>query len=137
MNYKNVLLIDDSDVDRYLLRRQVKKIHIADVIHEAEHGLEAIDLLKQLGTSSSDPEPVLIFVDINMPIMNGFEFLAALTELLKEIERLKDTNVIVISSSDSQEDKTKAREHSLVSGYLTKACETADEFKTRIEELVH
>lgn len=136
MNYKNVLLIDDSDVDRYLLRRQVKKIKLAEFIHEAEHGKQALGVLEGMAEFSESSDAPLILVDINMPVMNGFEFLEAFAKLRNNGGALKNARVVMISSSDISDDKVRAASHDFVIGYITKSPESPESFKERLEELV-
>ena len=88
----NLLIVDDSSIIRKSL---VKALSMADFeishIYEANNGQEALDLLKREWVD-------LIFLDINMPVMNGVEFMRA----LRESETLKETPVLIISTEGSK-----------------------------------
>jgi two-component system, chemotaxis family, chemotaxis protein CheY len=89
----NFLVVDDSSIVRKVILRTIgmTNIDVSNVI-EAENGKIA---LEQLRTHWVD----LVFLDINMPVMNGMEFM----ELLREDPLLKDTPVVVVSTEGSQE----------------------------------
>lgn len=68
-----VLIVDDDDIDVMALHRSFKKLGLTNPLYRARDGLEAIQLLQ----AKSIPSPYIIILDINMPRMNGLEFLAA------------------------------------------------------------
>ncbi|MCW3127256.1 MAG: response regulator [Bacteroidetes bacterium] len=70
--YKNILLIDDDDGDLTVFSRALKALDPAIICHTADNGLHGLNLIRRL------PELDLIFVDLNMPGMDGFEYLQAL-----------------------------------------------------------
>ncbi len=73
---KNVLLVDDDHIFNYLNERIIQRMGFSDEIHSARNGQEAIDLLNRyLSGSSSLPD--IIFLDLNMPVMDGFAFIEA------------------------------------------------------------
>lgn len=136
MKFKTIVLIDDCDVDRYLLRRQVKKICSSDSIHEAEHGRQALHMLKELAGADEASEASLILVDINMPIMGGFEFLDEFSTVRADLPFLKNSRVVVMSSSGIEQDRVRALKHEFVLGYLPKGAESPEEFREKIHDLV-
>lgn len=94
MSYK-ILLVDDSAIVRKMLKKTLELSGIeVDKIIEASNGLEGLNLLKNEWVD-------LIFLDINMPIMNGMEFMRN----LRSDEILSKTPVIVVSTEGSQERK--------------------------------
>lgn len=105
MEKKNVLLVDDDSIFQML---GIKALHRAGVkdtrIRQALNGLQALELLKDL----SIPRPDVILLDLNMPVMNGFEFLEEFNKL-SPIEK-DDTKVVVVTSSESDSDIKKALE---------------------------
>ncbi|BAU64684.1 response regulator [Stanieria sp. NIES-3757] len=113
----NILLIEDDQVDVMNVRRAFKKNHIANPLYVAQNGLEALDMLR----SHDNQPPVvpktrrLILLDLNMPKMNGLEFL----HKLREDPELKPTPVIVMTTSDEDKDRIEAYNLN-VAGYIVK-----------------
>ena len=107
-----IFLVDDDPINNLINRRLLGKAGIGDHIEEFLGANEALEKIKFV-----DPtETLLIFLDINMPVLNGWEFLDAYG--LNFPER-KDTIVILSSSIDFQ-DRQKAMEYPIVSGFLEK-----------------
>ena len=112
----NVLLIEDDDVAAEAVVRGIRKhgLNIAVVI--AENGLEALDVLRNKHPERKLAKPYVILLDLNMPRMNGFEFL---TELRGD-PILSESVVFVLTTSDNDIDKSRAyQEH--VAGYMVKS----------------
>lgn len=132
----SVLIVDDSDLDRHILVRFLKKTDLSLVILEASGGEEALDLL----TSPRDQiearypgvsGPVTLFLDINMPIMNGWEFLETLETKQDEI-KIKPAIVLMHSTSNTGWEKQKAFGFELVADYVVKGEYTPEQLKTSI-----
>lgn len=111
MKIQEILLIDDDRMTNFINKTVIKSEFpdYSPVIFE--NGLDAIEHIRE-----NPNTPYLIFLDINMPIMDGWEFLEALS---------KDTNqynlvIHILSSSLDTVDKLKAKESDLVSSFLTK-----------------
>ncbi len=111
----SLLLIDDDDVEAELVRRSLKKARIANEIYRAHHGLEGLAMLRG-EHEKKVPYPVLILLDLNMPRMNGFEFL---TELRAD-PNLKKMVVFVLTTSCDERDRANAYDLN-VSGYIVKS----------------
>ena len=128
MNHKTmtILLVDDDDVDVMSIERAFIKHHIKNPLIRAINGLAALELLR--GTVGREPimQPVLILLDINMPVMNGIEFLQA----IREDTDLKHIPVVVLSSSDEERDVVSAYNFN-VAGYIVKPVEP-EQFKDAI-----
>lgn len=113
---KNVLLVDDDEVCNFLNTHLLQTAGIAKEIHSALNGKQAIDLLNNYYMGSS-AFPDVILLDLNMPIMDGFEFLEAFKRI--NLAEQKKVTIIIVTSSHNPNDLEKARQIG-VTGYLTK-----------------
>jgi len=108
----SILLVEDDEVDVMNVRRAFAKSHIMNPLFVAGNGLEALEKLR---TGEVPVERRLVLLDLNMPRMNGIEFLR---ELRKDPE-LNSTSVVVLTTSNNEKDKVEAYNLN-VSGYLLK-----------------
>ena len=108
----NILLIEDDEVDVMNVQRAFQKNHIANPLFTAGDGLEALELLRG-GKIPKDRRIVLL--DLNMPRMNGIEFLRE----LRADPDLLATPVVVLTTSDDERDRIEAY-HLNVAGYIVK-----------------
>lgn len=107
----SLLIVDDDDIDATALRRALQKLKLLNPLYRAKDGVEALELLR----NGEVPSPYIILLDINMPRMNGIEFL----EVLRADPNLTHSVVFILTTSKSDEDILAAyREH--VAGYLLK-----------------
>lgn len=113
----NILLVEDDEVDVMNVRRAFKKGGVTNPLFVAGNGLEALDMLKgQRGQGPVvPPERRLILLDLNMPKMNGIEFL----QVLRADPDLKPTPVVVLTTSGEDRDRVQAYNLN-VAGYLLK-----------------
>jgi CheY-like chemotaxis protein len=117
-----VLLIDDDKAANFINQMIIRKANITDSIQTVLNGKEAIDFITNSGKfeNSEDvfPKPMLILLDINMPVMDGWEFL----EEYHQLEEHKKGNIIIImlTTSLNPDDKSRAENISDVSGYKNK-----------------
>ena len=108
---KPILLVDDDRVDVMTAKRALKDINVTNPVYTAGNGEEAIELLRDEKTE----KPGVILLDLNMPRMNGIEFL----RLIKNDASLKRIPVVVLTTSKEEEDKVES--FSLgVAGYMIK-----------------
>ena len=108
----NILLVEDDDVDVMNVQRAFKKNNIANPLFIAGNGVEALEYLRR---GSVPRERRIVLLDLNMPQMNGIEFLRE----LRADPELKPTPVIVLTTSDDERDRTEAYNLN-VAGYLLK-----------------
>jgi len=101
---KKILLIDDDGINNFINERLFKKLNIASHIEIRRNGKEAIEYLSQMCVQNEDC-PELIVIDINMPEMNGFEFLEEFKNL--KILNKHNTRVVMLSTSTNQRDIQK------------------------------
>lgn len=111
-SYSSILLIDDDPINNLINKRLIAKLEIGDKIEVFLEAEKAIDRIHAFDSDKS----VLIFLDINMPVMNGWDFLY---RYLNQFEKRKDT-IVVLSSSIDIQDKNRAREFSCVEGFIEK-----------------
>ncbi|GGH22193.1 response regulator [Sphingobacterium alkalisoli] len=117
MNYKRVLVIDDAKIDRYMAEKIMKKYDFTDTVVMVESAMDGLELLEAcLENPGSLPE--LIFLDINMPQMSGFDFLDEYARFPEHIK--KKCIIIMLSSSIHPEDKYRAMESPYVYKFLSK-----------------
>lgn len=113
-----VLLIDDDLTINYYHNRLISKSEISDIILVSKNGKEGLATFYNLNNHLEEEEIVLIFLDLNMPIMNGWEFLDTLFEAKKNIKI--NYEIYILSSTINPDDKNKAIKKELVSGFLSK-----------------
>lgn len=111
----NILLVEDDYLDIMNVERELKKIGISQPLHVARNGREALKMLRGNGVEKITPAPKVILLDINMPKMNGIEFL---TELRHDPE-FSHIPVFIMTTSNEETDRMAAQKLQ-VSGYILK-----------------
>lgn len=111
----NILLVEDDNLDVIDLQRSLDKMNILHKTHVAKNGEEAINFLKGEGRETFDSKPDVILLDLNMPKMNGFEFL----NVVRSTDSWKDLKVFIVTTSEERVDKEAAKKLG-VSGYIVK-----------------
>lgn len=111
-----VLLVEDDDVDVEAVRRAFERERIANPIHVAHDGAEALDCLRGTNGRERIRSPFLILLDINMPRMNGLEFLGE----LRRDPQLASSVVFVLTTSDRDEDRLASYRKN-IAGYILKS----------------
>jgi CheY-like chemotaxis protein len=112
-----VCLIDDDEIYQYIFRRQVEISHPSSQIHIFPNGKKGFEYLIN-SLKSPDTRPEYIFLDINMPIMDGWQFLEEFSSLEKKLT--KDINIYLVTSSIDKRDIAKANQIDHVKEYLIK-----------------
>lgn len=115
--HKNVLLIDDSYIDNLINRKILNSNNYAETITVIDSPEDALKFVHDSLISGNDI-PEIIFLDLRMPVMNGFEFLKAFAELPDLKPDL--IKIFVLSSSLDPKDLKKIKEHPLVSKFIGK-----------------
>ncbi len=108
---KPILLVEDDQVDTMTVKRALKEIHVTNPLVPLENGEEAVHYLRD----SKQEKPCIILLDLNMPIMNGIEFL----QVVKHDEQLRRIPVVVLTTSEEQQDKVNSFNLG-VAGYMAK-----------------
>ena len=109
---KSILLVEDDSVDVMTLKRVFKKIRVKNPLHVCGNGEEALQWLEQ----NKADKPGLILLDLNMPRMNGLEFL----KVVKKDEALKIIPIVVLTTSSDPMDRQESFK-SNVAGYMLKS----------------
>jgi CheY-like chemotaxis protein len=121
-SYLPILLVEDDDADAIITRRALAELKVANkLVHKAD-GDEALAYLKD----AASQKPCAILLDINMPRMNGLDFLAA----VKADAGLKNIPVMMLTTSEADKDVRKSYELG-AAGYIIKPCD----FKEFIEAM--
>jgi CheY-like chemotaxis protein len=110
-NKKPILLIEDDAVDRMTVERALKEIKVTNRLDMVQNGEEAVAFLKD----ASNVRPGIILLDLNMPKMNGIEFL----KVIKADDDLKRIPVIVLTTSKDERDRVDSFNLG-VAGYMLK-----------------
>ncbi len=119
----SILVVDDNESDRLLAKFAIEDSGLTDDIYFSNDGKEAIDFIgdydKNKDLFNHKYPPTLILLDINMPAMNGFEFLESYEKHNKD-ERYNSVVILMLTSSHSEADKKRASQFDTVKGFLTK-----------------
>lgn len=116
MKIKTIMMVDDNEADQFLTRCVIEEFDPDIEIHEAHDGEDALKKLEEL-----KEQPCLILLDINMPTMNGFEF-------LEEYNKTADISIVVamLTSSDQERDKASAAKYPCVKDFIVKPLSVDD-----------
>jgi CheY-like chemotaxis protein len=112
----HILIIDDDEINNFIAGKLIKKVQENTIVSTCLNGLEGINFIKD--KIKSDNFPDIIFLDINMPIMNGWEFLDLFAELKSEMN--KEVIINMLSSSVYNEDIEKAKIYPDVNKFISK-----------------
>jgi CheY-like chemotaxis protein len=129
----NILLAEDDELDVMNVQRAFKKNNIANPLHVACNGVEALEMLRgQNGEPPAVPEDRrLILLDLNMPRMDGRQALAA----IKADASLRSIPVVVLTTSDAESD-VLASYHRYASAFVTKPLDLED-LETVVDQIGH
>lgn len=121
-----ILCIDDDPIALMLIKKNIQKITFSNEIVTAQNGQEALDFFKSLNDLQANntvhKQPQLIFLDLNMPVMGGWEFLDCFNN--KEYSNFNHTKVIVLSSTIDPTDIEKSKAYPMVIDFLPKPITT-------------
>ncbi len=114
-NEVTILIIDDDMIDVESIKRAIKKLRISNPVIVACDGIEALQVLRGQNGHERLEEPYLIILDINMPRMNGLEFLS----VLRDDRELNRAVIFVHTTSDNSRDQSAAYDKN-IAGYILK-----------------
>lgn len=115
---KHVILIDDDQMINLINSRVIQVSKRVENISSVTGGEEALAVLRNIINTDISTFPEFIFLDINMPDMDGWEFLDALAIFLREL--IQNCKVVILTSSIDLFDIKKAKKNPLVFDYITK-----------------
>src|SRR6187402_1518292 len=117
-----ILLVDDDFATNFINKKILQKANVTNHIQVTLNGKEAIDYICKQGKFESDtnefPQPELILLDINMPVMDGWEFIEAFQKL--SLENKENIAIVMLSSSFNPADKTRAESIDEISAFKQK-----------------
>ena len=115
---KDIFLIDDDALVNFLNQEIIKDSHPDIKVRSFESATEALEVIKEMLNTSNSKLPQLILLDINMPVMDGWEFLDIFDQLPEN--KTKDCKIIMHTSSIDPRDIEKAKTYKAVVDYMTK-----------------
>lgn len=118
-----ILLVDDDPTTNFLNEELLEDLEVARFIHVAWNGQEALDFINHKGKfkdvdKETHPRPNLIFLDINMPLMGGYEFLDQYSYLPQE--KKAEAVIVFLTTSSAQEDKFQSKSNEFIYDFIEK-----------------
>lgn len=116
---ETILCIDDDPITLMLCKMVISKSSFSNEVVTAKNGEEALKYFDEIKTlASTKNEPQLIFLDLNMPVMNGWEFLDSFGT--SEYAEFHNTKIIILSSSIDPDDLEKSKKYPIVIDFFSK-----------------
>lgn len=135
MSRLRVVVVDDDEIDRMIVRRVATRSGlVAEVFEEAagDHFLQRLRAGEEYAAPARSEEPLLVFLDINMPRLTGYDVLRNLQEMRDAGIRIASCVVIVMyTSSASDADRRKSLDFDFVAGYIVKPLDP-EQFKSAL-----
>lgn len=113
INY--LCLIDDDPIHVFITKKQIELLGIVEQVIVFNNGKDAFDYMQSL-IDKKEKLPEIIFLDLNMPLWDGWRFLDEFTKIIEQ----QTTNIYILSSSNNKADLEKAQKYSLINNYLVK-----------------
>jgi len=113
----NIFIVDDDELLCFILKKQIGKFDSFEIWGTATNGLKALEALKDAHEKNTGL-PDLILLDINMPVMDGWEFLDAFGEFASNLSEVP--KICILSSSINRDDHDKSKTYKEVNQFFTK-----------------
>ncbi|MFM2230170.1 MAG: hypothetical protein RL607_1428 [Bacteroidota bacterium] len=129
-----ILLVDDDSIIDYLHKKILQKAGFNDSITTVYNGKEAIEQLLRFNENLDEKDALLLLLDLNMPILNGWQFLEEFQNIHTQLKFSID--IFILSSSNNPDDINRSKQHPLVKGYLNKPL-TLTTVQNELSELIN
>ncbi len=119
--FKSVMLIDDNEIDNLINQKMIEASSLAENIYVHTGAKSAIEFLRnieKLGATGHPILPQVIFLDIDMPLMDGFQFLDEFEKFRVETKNI--CNIVMLTSSINPQDVNKSKKYQYVKKYINK-----------------
>lgn len=114
----NILLVDDDTVNNFIVINTLNKLDITENVDSVLNGADGIEYIKNMIDNNRQLIPSIIFLDINMPVMDGWEFLEEFEKFAEDIK--KQCKIYMVSSSVYEDDISKSKHYSSVIDFISK-----------------
>ena len=105
--YKSVLLLDDNDLDNFINQKILEGTLFCNKVYVNTSSVSAIEFIKNLCTADKSLLPEVMFVDLNMPVMDGFQFIEGLIKQFPDV--FETTKIVILTTSLDPVDQSKAK----------------------------
>jgi CheY-like chemotaxis protein len=119
--HSTVMLIDDSEIDNFINHKMIEGCNFAERVYIHTSSKSALEFLKNLERTGKVPKelvPEIIFLDINMPIMDGFQFIDEFEKLAKEFKQ--KTRIVMLTTSVNPSDIERSQKNKYIIKYINK-----------------
>ena len=139
-NQRSVLIIDDDETDRFVMKRLLRGADADWHCFEVSHGAEALEFFDDFEANQRRHgalfPPTLALLDINMPVMNGLEFLEAFARLKEVRPEVQTSVVVLLTSTASALEREQAVGRPFVQAFLLKDELTAEQLQRTVESVL-